>query len=73
VQGARKDAGLDVSDRIALTLDGDPLALEAARAHEGYLAGEVLATTVAYGNGNGTPARVEGRDLTIGVERSPAR
>ena len=35
VQGARKDAGLDVSDRIALTLDGDPELLETARAIRG--------------------------------------
>ena len=34
VQNARKQAGLEVSDRIALPLGGDEELLEAARAHE---------------------------------------
>ncbi|HKA67300.1 MAG TPA: isoleucine--tRNA ligase, partial [Solirubrobacterales bacterium] len=49
VQIARKDAGLEITDRIALSLGGDEELLEAARAHEEYLAGEVLATAVGYG------------------------
>jgi isoleucyl-tRNA synthetase len=48
VQQARRDAELDVSDRIALTLDGPDAVLAAVRAHEPFLAGEVLATAVAY-------------------------
>ncbi len=48
VQQARRDAGLDVSDRIALTLDAPDLVLAAVRAHEAFLAGEVLATSVAF-------------------------
>ena len=47
VQTARRDAGLEVSDRIALTLDGDPELLAAARTHEPYIADEVLATASA--------------------------
>jgi len=43
VQGARRDAGLDISDRIALDLDGDAELVSAARAHEGYVTGETLA------------------------------
>ena len=39
VQGARKDAGFAVSDRIALTLDGDAELVAAARAHEAFIAG----------------------------------
>ena len=46
VQAARKNAGLDVEDRIALTLGGDEELLAAARAHEDYVAGETLATSV---------------------------
>ena len=34
VQQARRDAGLDVTDRIALTIGGRPPVLAAARAHE---------------------------------------
>ena len=46
VQQARRDAGLDVSDRIRLTLDAPAAVLEAVRTHQGFLAGEVLATGV---------------------------
>jgi isoleucyl-tRNA synthetase len=49
VQQARRDAGLDVSDRIVLGVDGDAAVLDAVRAHEAFVAGEVLADTVAYG------------------------
>jgi isoleucyl-tRNA synthetase len=49
VQQARRDAGLDVSDRVALTLDAAEPVLAAVRAHEAFVAGEVLATGVVYG------------------------
>jgi isoleucyl-tRNA synthetase len=48
VQLARQEAGLDVTDRIALTLGGDHALLSAARAHQGYIAGETLAVEVKY-------------------------
>jgi isoleucyl-tRNA synthetase len=48
VQQARRDAGLDVADRITLTLDGPQPVLDAARAHEAFVAGEVLAVSVTY-------------------------
>jgi len=68
VQKARQAAGLEVSDRIALTLDGDDELLGAAREHQGYLAGETLAIEVDYGRLNGTdPVLIDGRPLKIGV------
>jgi isoleucyl-tRNA synthetase len=48
VQQARRDAGLDVSDRIDLVLDGPESVLDAVRNHEKFVAGEVLATSVSY-------------------------
>jgi len=48
VQQARKDAGLQVSDRIALTLSAPAATLEAARTHEALIAEETLATSVTY-------------------------
>jgi isoleucyl-tRNA synthetase len=69
VQIARKEAGLEITDRIALNLCGDEDLLEAAREHEAYLAGEVLATSVAYEKGTGATATIEGRDLAISVNR----
>jgi isoleucyl-tRNA synthetase len=70
IQAARKDAGLDVSDRISLALGGDAELVDAARAHEEYIAGETLATSVAYEAAGGTAAKIEGRELRIGVERA---
>jgi isoleucyl-tRNA synthetase len=70
VQAARKAAGLKVEDRISLTLGGDGELLAAARAHEEYVAGETLATALSYDGADGSPARIEGRELRIGVERA---
>ena len=53
VQNARKEAGLEITDRIELGLGGDEALLEAAREHQAYLAGEVLATAIAFGGGDG--------------------
>jgi isoleucyl-tRNA synthetase len=71
VQAARKDAGLNVEDRIALGLGGDEELLDAARTHEDYVAGETLATSVTYdGAGAGAAAaEIEGRRLLISVSR----
>lgn len=71
VQNARRDAGLEVSDRIVLTLGGDEELLAAARAFEGYLAGEVLAVRIGFdANGVGEPTSIEGRELRIVVARA---
>ena len=73
VQAARKSAGLNVEDRISLTLGGDAELLEAIRAHEPYVAGETLATSVSYDGasaGAGEATRVEGMELRIGVARA---
>ncbi|MGH2944111.1 MAG: hypothetical protein ACRDLN_15190 [Solirubrobacteraceae bacterium] len=51
-----------------LTLDGDEILLEAARVHEDYLSGEVLAVAVQYSaNGSDQVASIEGRELRISV------
>jgi isoleucyl-tRNA synthetase len=71
VQNARKAAGFEITDRIDLTLAGDPDLLEAAQAHEDYVANEVLATSVSYdGTTDGAAAKIDGRDLSIGVSRA---
>ena len=68
VQNARRDGGLEISDRITLTLDGDSALLEAARVHERYIAGETLATDVSFEPLNGiAPVAIDGRELRIGV------
>ncbi|GGD15215.1 isoleucine--tRNA ligase [Nocardioides daphniae] len=59
VQQARKDAGLEVSDKIALTLDGDEAVRAAVVAHESLIAAEVQATAYAV-------AAVEGESVAVG-------
>ncbi len=73
IQNARKSAGLNVEDRISLTLGGAPELLDAVRAHEEYVTGETLATSLSYdGAGGDEAATIEGLSLTIGVERVAA-
>ncbi|MFI5027524.1 MAG: isoleucine--tRNA ligase [Solirubrobacterales bacterium] len=71
VQNARRDAGLEITDRIELALGGDRELLDAARAHEGYVAGEVLATAVGYEADEGAAeASIDGRELLISVSQT---
>jgi isoleucyl-tRNA synthetase len=70
VQNARKDAGLEVEDRIALRLGGDAEVLAAARAYESYVRGETLAEQLTFdGDGNAAAATIDGLDLLIGLAR----
>jgi isoleucyl-tRNA synthetase len=69
VQNARQSADFVVTDRITLTLDGHPGLLEAVRAHEEFLAGETLATSVVYCDLDSAvvPVMIDGRPLKIKV------
>jgi isoleucyl-tRNA synthetase len=78
IQTARKSAGLEISDRIELWLDGDRELVAAAREHERYIAAETLAVTVAVADGEppqGWLERVaiDGRELKLALRRAPAR
>jgi isoleucyl-tRNA synthetase len=70
IQNARKAAGLNVEDRIELTLGGDAELLDAVRAHEDYVAGETLATSLVVDGASGHSTDIEGRSLAIGVRRA---
>ncbi|MDT0202122.1 isoleucine--tRNA ligase [Nocardioides sp. AE5] len=72
VQQARRDAGLDVSDRITLTLGGDEQVLAAARTHQDLIAGETLATSVVLEAGaTGTGVELsDGLTVQVGVTRA---
>ena len=72
VQNARKDSGLEITDRIELALSGDEELLAAARRHDAYLTGETLATSVAFGSSGDDPIRIEvdGRPLEISLLRA---
>jgi isoleucyl-tRNA synthetase len=62
VQQARRDAGLDVSDRIVLLLAADAATVAAIEAHRDLIAGETLATTLA--------AREAEGEMVIELERA---
>jgi len=71
IQNARKSAGLNVEDRISLTLGGDGDLLDAVRANEDYVTAETLATSLSYdGAGGGEQTAIEGKPLTIAVSRA---
>ncbi|GAA4808403.1 isoleucine--tRNA ligase [Nocardioides caeni] len=74
VQQLRRDSGLDVTDRIELTISGSPAVLAAARAHEALIAGETLATSydvTEAGSPGGTPVQVgDGETATLALERA---
>jgi isoleucyl-tRNA synthetase len=72
VQQARKDAGLDVSDRIALVLGGSAGALAAAREHEQLIARETLATSYSLVESmTGTEVALsDGESATISLSRA---
>ena len=48
VQALRKESGLAITDRIALSLQGSERVLEAVRSNEVYIKAETLATTLAF-------------------------
>jgi isoleucyl-tRNA synthetase len=75
IQSARREAGLDVSDRIRLTVDGDEQVVTAVAAHQELVAAEVLAVevTVPAAPADGAhPAseRVSGGTVTVSVTRA---
>ena len=53
IQQARKDAGLDVSDRIKLTLSADGGSVPALTKHENFIASETLAIEIKIEAGSG--------------------
>ncbi len=71
VQQTRRSAGLEVSDRIRLVIDGDDAVLQAVRAHRDLIAEETLATELVIGE---TPVDAAPIDVTdaravVGVTR----
>ena len=64
LQQARKDAGLDISDRIAVTWDSADSELAAAlELHATTIAGEVLATRFGRGSG-GVETQINGKSVS---------
>ena len=74
VQQARRDAGLEVSDRIALTVAGSEAVQAAASAHRELITGETLATAYEVSSNvdhPGTPVSVgDGEQAVVAVARA---
>ncbi|GAA1817226.1 isoleucine--tRNA ligase [Agromyces neolithicus] len=78
VQDARKAAGLEVGDRIRLTLSLDVESRASAEAHRELIAGETLATAleivelveVGAGSASAAETLAGGTALTIGLEKA---
>jgi isoleucyl-tRNA synthetase len=75
LQGLRKAAGLEVSDRVAATVRGAPALLTQLEPHREWLAAEILATSLELG-GEGEPdpaATVEEVTMAEGTLRLAVR
>ena len=59
IQQARKDANLNVSDRIALTLNAAENVAAAVKAHETYICEQTLTTAIHYGEPKDTAFRFD--------------
>ncbi len=72
VQTARKDADLEVSDRITLGVEGGARVTAAIEAHGEFIKSEVLALSLstAAGDGARTQIKLGGEDTTLTVEKA---
>ncbi|MFI7597319.1 isoleucine--tRNA ligase [Actinoplanes sp. NPDC049681] len=72
VQQARRDADLDVSDRITLTVAASEAVVAAVEAHRDFVAAETLATSLGFGAvDKGFAGEVgEGETVTVSVVRA---
>jgi isoleucyl-tRNA synthetase len=71
VQQARKDAGLDVSDRIRLELESDAGTIAAMRTHQELIAGETLAVELEFVEGaSGTTEVGDDARIRVGLEKA---
>ncbi|HEY1456878.1 MAG TPA: isoleucine--tRNA ligase [Solirubrobacteraceae bacterium] len=77
VQNARKSAGLQVEDRIELSLDAEQALLDAAREHHDYITGETLAVRLHLAHAEATEAMdhteravIDGLALQIALRKS---
>nr|WP_245827737.1 isoleucine--tRNA ligase [Sinomonas mesophila] len=72
VQQARKDADLNVSDRIRTTITARAEVLAAARAHEGLVAGETLSVELVLVEADAEPSAVVAVVASAQSEAQPA-
>lgn len=75
IQQARKDADLDISEQIALTLDLPEEAAKAVQAHEAYIREQTLAASLQFGTAAQSAHRFENTldDQKVVIAFSPAK
>jgi len=74
IQRLRKEAGYDITTRVALTIDGTPDLLAAVDAHAEFIQGETLARALVVGSRADRPDReqqvtLDGHEAVIGIQR----
>jgi isoleucyl-tRNA synthetase len=73
VQRIRKEAGYLYTDRIRLWIDGDPLVIDAVRAHTGFIQGETLARGLDVARAPAPDLEqqvdIDGHGVVVGVQR----
>jgi isoleucyl-tRNA synthetase len=67
VQDARKQAGLDVSDRIVLGVKGDASIDAAVDAHRQYIMAETLSSEWAWPDGDAFQQKVDDPDFQVEI------
>ena len=70
VQTLRKEAGLDVADRIRLSVSTDAEAAAALRAHAEFVKGETLALDLAVGEGGSDDVDLNGHPAAISLAKA---
>ena len=67
IQALRKESGLDITDRIALTIEGTEKVLDAVKNNESYIKAETLATALATGTLD-LSSSAKGKEETVNGE-----
>jgi len=73
IQNIRKDSGLEVTDRIYVSIESAPATDDAIKYFGDYIASQVLAESLDTNIGAGTvELEIDGRSLKIAVTKAPA-
>ena len=73
IQGIRKQLDLDISDRIAVTVEAGPEAVAALEPHADLIAGETLTTSLAFGPAESDAAVFSPEELPGGTRLAVKR
>lgn len=69
IQDTRKNAGMDVSDRITLEYDADPAIANAIEQHREHIMSEALITDMSRGAGEYN-TEIEGYNLSVSIQKA---